>query len=260
MPENRGKTVLASFTGHNRSVQTKPIVQYDYGQILKIIGLDLPFAFECHFVAPGARESVTQIGGTDEDGTGTVTIPDDHLLKSGTVKAYIFLHEGDDDGETEYTISIGVLNRPQPSDLEPTPVQQDAITQAIAALDNAVDVTTEKAQDATDQAQIAIDQASDASTFAANARESELNAKASEEAAAASESVSLINAQAAAVSASAAAESESTAEEYADRAEQAAALSGYLHFEIINGHLMMDRTPNVNVDFYQQDGHLFVTD
>ena len=44
----------------------------------------------------------------------------------------------------------------------------------------------------------------------------------------------------------------------ADRAEQAAAQSGYLWFYIEAGRLYMDRTPNTQVDFYMQDGKLYV--
>lgn len=49
------------------------------------------------------------------------------------------------------------------------------------------------------------------------------------------------------------------AEEQADRAEQAAANAGYMFFYIdTNGDLIYQRTPNVQVNFYLQDGDLFV--
>lgn len=49
------------------------------------------------------------------------------------------------------------------------------------------------------------------------------------------------------------------AEEQADRAEQAAAAAGYMFFYIdTNGDLIYQRTPNVQVNFYLQDGDLFV--
>ena len=62
-------------------------------------------------------------------------------------RSYIYLHEGEDDGETEYKALIPVIGRPEPSDLEPTPVQQDAITQAIAALNTAVTHVEDVADD-----------------------------------------------------------------------------------------------------------------
>ena len=45
----------------------------------------------------------------------------------------------------------------------------------------------------------------------------------------------------------------------ANRAEQAAGQSGYMFFHIDeNGHLIYERTDNVDVDFYLLNGHLYV--
>lgn len=46
----------------------------------------------------------------------------------------------------------------------------------------------------------------------------------------------------------------------ANRAEEALAREGYLHFEIIEGDLIMTRTPNTQVNFYLSDGDLYITD
>lgn len=49
------------------------------------------------------------------------------------------------------------------------------------------------------------------------------------------------------------------AEDAADRAEQAAGQAGYMFVEIDeNGHLILTRTENTNVDFYLSNGHLYV--
>lgn len=49
------------------------------------------------------------------------------------------------------------------------------------------------------------------------------------------------------------------AEEWADRAEQASANAGYMFFYINDdGDLIYQRTPNTQVDFYLQDGDLYV--
>ena len=49
------------------------------------------------------------------------------------------------------------------------------------------------------------------------------------------------------------------AEEWADRAEQASANAGYMFFHIDeNGHLIYERTPNTQVDFYLLNGDLYV--
>lgn len=126
--------VKASFGGL-REVTTAPLWQWDYGQILEITGLDLPQAFEVHFSnSRKSGETVTQIG-TDNQ----VTIPDMYLTSGADIYAFVFLHDGLTDGETEYVIKIPVRERPEPSDIEPTPEQQDAITEAIAALNVAVE-------------------------------------------------------------------------------------------------------------------------
>ena len=108
---------------------TLPIWQYDYGQTLKFAGIELPQTYEVHFAnSPSDGDTMTQIG--DENG---VTIPDTLLQTGKYVYAWIFLHEGSDDGETEYMVTIPVRQRPKPSNEEPTPVQQDEIAQIIAA-------------------------------------------------------------------------------------------------------------------------------
>lgn len=116
---------------------TKPAYQYDYGMILKFSGIELPQAYEVHFSnTEFCGESISQIG--DESG---VTIPDEMFLSGAPIYAWTFLHTGGDDGETVYKTVISINKRAQPSDIEPTPVQQDVITQAIAALNTAVEQT-----------------------------------------------------------------------------------------------------------------------
>lgn len=124
--------VMASIVGEFAC--TEPRYQYDYGQILKIEGLELPTAYEVHFsnMATGGS-SITAVGG--EDG---VAIPDDVLKKGSDVYAFIFLHTGEDDGETVYKIKIPVIARPSITDETPTPTQQSAIDEAIIALNSAV--------------------------------------------------------------------------------------------------------------------------
>ena len=109
------------------------LYQWDYGQILAIEGLELPATFEVHFCNEGDATATTQIG-TDNQ----VTIPDTYLTTGKDIFAYIYLHTGESDGETEYKIKIPVRARQQPSDTPPTPEQQSAITEAIAALNAAV--------------------------------------------------------------------------------------------------------------------------
>lgn len=103
--------------------------QWDYGQVLVFTGVELPETYEVHFVINGTDSTMTVLG-TSEG----VVIPDELLAEAGQVICYIYLHTGADDGETEYKITIPVLSRQEPTEYEPTPIQQDVITETIAAL------------------------------------------------------------------------------------------------------------------------------
>lgn len=134
-----GNVTLAVF-GAGRSTATKSLYQYDYGQVLQITGLTLPDVYEVHFGNDSEGGTTkTSLGGPDG-----VVIPDEYLTSGADIWAFVYLHTGEDDGETEYVVHIPVRKRPEPSDVEPTPEQQDVITQTIAALNVAVD----KAEDA----------------------------------------------------------------------------------------------------------------
>ena len=127
------RVVTASFTDGEVSCVTLPVYQYNYGNELHISGVALPSTFEAHFANDQFGDSTTQIG-TD----GVVTIPDIYLTNSGDLYCWIFLHDTENDGETEYKILIPITARARITNSTPTPVQQDVITEAIAALNAAV--------------------------------------------------------------------------------------------------------------------------
>lgn len=238
-------------------------VQYDYGQVLKIAGLDLPDAFEVHFANTGDTTTITQIAQN-----GVVEIPDQFFRSSKQINAYIFLHDGETDGETEYKITIGVLPRPAISDEEPTPEEQSAITQAIAALQSAVSQTAQSETNAAASAESAATSASEASMSAQNAADSETTAGEMAQVAEASAVEAAGSASAAAQSASAAATSEDNAEDsaeearrYKELAEQIAGTAGYMFMEIDDrGRLIYTRTDQVDADFSisRPAGHLIL--
>lgn len=117
------------FKPKSHSARTKKIYQYAYGQIYNIQGLDLPDVFNVDFSnTPEIGDSKPYVGMDNQ-----VEIPDEYWLSGQPVYAFIVLHEGENDGRTIYTIITQVQKRPRPSNIQPTPVQQDAINAAIAA-------------------------------------------------------------------------------------------------------------------------------
>lgn len=257
------------------SIFASGLWQYDYGQILKFEGLELPTAYETHFANEGDATSVTMIG--DENG---VQIPDSLLLTGKPVIAWVYLHTGENDGETEYKVTMPVKLRATPSNEEPTPVQQDTITQTIAALNHAVDLTDANVELTAQHVVTAQGYAEDANASKIQAGEyaiqagnyvTQANTYAQQSQTAEQSALShVMDAELARDAAQgyaddaeqSAHESEAFADDAqtsADRAEQAAASAGYMFFHIDeNGDLIYNRTNNTAVDFYLQDGDLYV--
>ena len=120
-------------------ITSKSQYQYNHGQYLYFADLNLPQAFEVHFSNKQRGESKTQIGSNK-----LVEIPDEYFWSGALeIYAWIYLHSGNDDGETIYEVKIPLIKRAKPTDEEPLPVQQSAIDKAIAELNNAVDITNE---------------------------------------------------------------------------------------------------------------------
>ena len=146
--------------------QTCSAYQYDYGQILKT-NLILPETYEVQFSNTSSKgTAITQIGNSDG-----VSIPDMLFLNGSPIYAWIFLHTGENDGETEYMITIPIEKRATPTNKKPVPVQQDAITQAIAALNSAVEQTGQDVTDAAASASAAARSAASAHTDAERAEQ-----------------------------------------------------------------------------------------
>lgn len=221
--------VTAVFDECNNA-QTDTVFQYDYGQILKVEGIELPQSYEVHFSNDRYNgETTTQIG--DADG---VTIPDTYLTSGSMIYAFIFLHQGNDDGETEYVITIPVARRPEISDDVPDPVEQSAITQAIAALNAAVQQTGDDVDAADASANDAEESAQDAEAWAVGERNGVAVGSSDET-------------------------YHNNSKYYADLAEQGAAEAGYMTFEInSSGHLIYTKTNNVDLTFRLDNGHLIV--
>lgn len=126
--------VIALFSG-NWKTKTSRLWQYDYGRILQIVGLELPEFFEVHF----SNSEDCDIAKTAIGNDNIVTIPDEYFISGKDIYAWIYLHSGEDDGETKYMITIPINRRAKPSDEPPTPEEQSVITQIMAALEAAVE-------------------------------------------------------------------------------------------------------------------------
>lgn len=102
--------------------------------MLKYLDLPLPDSYEVHFAMDGDTEAIPMIGNADG-----VEVPNSLLERSGRLAAYLYLHDTENDGETEYVVYGTVRARQKPTGAEPTPEQADVIAQAISALNTAVD-------------------------------------------------------------------------------------------------------------------------
>lgn len=136
-----------TFNGARRT-STGSLFQYDYGQILTFTDLELPETFEVDFAFNGCGASGRSLGENNQ-----VLIPDIYLQYNGTLMGYIFLHEGDEDGETVYVFSVPIIKRPEPTDSVPTPVEHSVITELIERMNTAVEEAEQSAEEAKEAAE-----------------------------------------------------------------------------------------------------------
>ena len=105
--------------------------QGDYGQKMKLTGIDLPVAYTVHFANSSKGSSIPSIG--DESG---VMIPDQVLTSGRTVYFWLFLHPDANSGQTVYANMIKVHPRTAlPTIDPPTPQEQSILDQLMAALE-----------------------------------------------------------------------------------------------------------------------------
>lgn len=123
--------------------------QWDYGQILRIQGLQLPTAVEVHFALIDSKDSVTRIG-TTKDGVTDVVIPDSMIEAGKNIFAYVYLRDSES-GQTEYEIKIVVTTRAKPEAFD-TPEDNELFAQAIEAVNEAADRAEKSGQTATEAA------------------------------------------------------------------------------------------------------------
>lgn len=128
--------------------------QYDYGQILRITGADLPKAVEIQFSLNEKGGSVITRIGTTTDGVTEVQIPNE-LLKNGgnsqnyNIYAYIYLTD-ETSGSTEYEIVLHVKSRTKPENPSEEPLPEPNIFHETV---EAVNASAERAEKAASDAE-----------------------------------------------------------------------------------------------------------
>lgn len=231
------------------------IWQWDYGQILRVQGKNLPKAVEVHFsLNEKGGDSITRIG-TTIDGVTDVPIPDSFLENNGraqdyTIYAFVYLEDGES-GNTEYKIRIPVKSRPKP-EIPGTPDEPELFREVIKNVNEAA----ERAETAEENAR------NSAQTATEKEESTEKNAKEVTEAKEhideaiktfdkdSSEKLEKINA------------AKKDTEYYAGMAEQIATKNGFCQMEINeSGHIILKRTDTIadNINFaLNEKGHLEV--
>ena len=113
--------------------------QYDYGQVLRLHGLDLPETVEVHFALKETDGDIVTRIGTTTDGVTDVAIPDTMLEGNDATynfKIFAFVYLTDEtSGETVCKIILPVTSRPKARAIE-TPEEEEAFRASILALIN----------------------------------------------------------------------------------------------------------------------------
>ena len=136
----------------SRYASTLGVWQYDYGQVLRITGPELPPAVEVQFsLDEKSGETLSRVG-TTVDGATEVKIPDELLAHSATsdyqIYAYIYLTD-ETSGKTKYEIAIPVRARSKPtSPTEDPETDPDLFRETVVA----VNASAERAENAASSA------------------------------------------------------------------------------------------------------------
>lgn len=151
-------TTTATFTtGQTEAVADTRLLQWAYGQVLRLEGLELPTSYQVDFSnTEYCGASVPKMGNSEG-----VQIPNKLLSTGLNVYAFIWLIDATG-GRTQYRVAIPVTPRPAPEPPDPSPEEDSAIAEAIAALNSAVDQTGQSATDAAASADAAAGSALDA--------------------------------------------------------------------------------------------------
>ena len=127
------QTITVTFAeGQREAIAAQPLEQWAYGQTLQFEGLDLPQAYRVdfsNFEYCGA--SIPRVGGPDG-----VAVPVEVLTSGRNVYAFIWVQD-ETSGARYRRATVRVVPGPEP-DTDESPEEQSAVTEAINALNAAV--------------------------------------------------------------------------------------------------------------------------
>lgn len=171
MDKKLEKIIDLKLDASDRDAERHGLIQYNYGQILRIHGLDLPPAVEIQF-SYREKGGVTENRiGTTKDGVTEVQIPDAMLKNNGTTQDYaiwVFIYVTDEtSGNTVYRIKLYVDSRPAPGEIGEDPDESHILDEAV----NAVNAAAERAETAEAEARSAADSATAAAESARKSAE-----------------------------------------------------------------------------------------
>lgn len=143
---------IVSIKLDSRYASTLGVWQYDYGQVLRITGPELPPAVEVQFsLNEKSGETLSRVG-TTVDGVTEVKIPDELLTHSATsnYRIYVYIYLTDEtSGNTKYEITIPVRVRSKPtSPTEDPETDPDLFRETVVA----VNTSAERAENAASSA------------------------------------------------------------------------------------------------------------
>lgn len=138
--------------------RTKPMFQWDWGQIVRLHISDLPAAYKVEFSNSTRADAVSTVQTTDE-----VIVPAQFLESGNSVYAWVVVV--DEARTTEYSLIIPVSARAKPTDTEPSPEEHSEIEQALSALNQAVSNVQEIADAIPDTINEALEAAKESGEF-----------------------------------------------------------------------------------------------
>lgn len=159
MDKKLEKIIDLKLDASDRDAERHGLIQYNYGQILRIHGLDLPPAVEIQFSYREKGGVTENRVGTTKDGITEVQIPDKMLKNNGTTQDYaiwVYIYVTDEtSGNTIYRIKLYVDSRPAPGETGEDPDEPHILDEAV----NAVNAAAERAETAKMEARSAADSA-----------------------------------------------------------------------------------------------------